>query len=170
MKQGVGMSNSSTYRLWVMRHGEAGPGRPDEQRRLTLQGEREVEKMAEWLAAYVAAQAGSSPRLLASPYRRAQQTATRLGEALSVPVETLPLITPDDAPEAVIEWLLTQTDKQLILVSHMPLVGELAAMLVEGHTARGIGFPTAGVAELTAPVWASGCAHLKRFVHPGQLR
>ena len=86
-----------------------------------------------------------------------------------MPVETLPLITPDDAPEAVIDWLLEQSDERLILVSHMPLVGELAETLVDGRSARGVGFPTAGLAEFTAPVWAKGCAQLTRFLHPGQL-
>ncbi|MDR5873891.1 phosphohistidine phosphatase SixA [Halomonas sp. CUBES01] len=158
-----------TQRLWLMRHGEAGPGRPDEQRTLTPHGEQEVAKVADWLAARYTAQGWPTPRLLASPFRRAQQSAARLAQALAVPVETLPLITPDDPPEAVVEWLLEQADAPLILVSHMPLVGALTETLVEGRTARGMGFPTAGLVELTAPVWASGCAQLQRFVHPGQL-
>lgn len=163
------MNDSPSQQLWIMRHGEAGPGRPDEQRTLTPNGEQEVTKVGEWLAAHIAAHAGAPPRLLSSPYRRAQQTASRLSEALSVPVETLPLITPDDAPEAVIDWLVEQTDERLILVSHMPLVGELAETLVDGRSARGVGFPTAGLAEFAAPVWAKGCARLTRFLHPGQL-
>ncbi|MGM0856000.1 MAG: phosphohistidine phosphatase SixA [Pseudomonadota bacterium] len=158
-----------TQRLWLMRHGEAGPGRPDDQRTLTPHGEQEVAKVVDWLATHYSAQGWPTPRLLASPFRRAQQSAAQLAQALAVPVETLPLITPDDPPETVVEWLLEQTDAQLILVSHMPLVGALTETLVEGRTARAIGFPTAGLAELTAPVWASGCAQLQRFVHPGQL-
>lgn len=156
-------------RLWLMRHGEAGPGRPDDQRTLTAHGEQEVAKVADWLATHYRAQGGSTPRLLASPFRRAQQSAAKLAQALAVPVETLPLITPDDPPEAVMEWLLEQTDAQLILVSHMPLVGVLTETLVEGRTARGVGFPTAGLAELEADVWAAGCAQLKRFIQPSQL-
>ncbi|SDN20288.1 phosphohistidine phosphatase SixA [Vreelandella arcis] len=163
------MTDSAAQRLWLMRHGEAGPGQPDEQRSLTAQGEREAAQMATWLAEHYVAQSWAPPRLLASPFRRAQQTAAHLSKALAVPVETLPLITPDDAPDAVIEWLIEQTDERLILVSHMPLVGVLAETLVEGRSSRGVGFPTAGLAELTAPVWASGCAQLKRFVHPSQL-
>jgi phosphohistidine phosphatase SixA len=51
-------------------------------------------------------------------------------------------ITPDDAPGAVSDWLLEQPEgAPIILVSHMPLVGELAGFLVEGSPAQGVGFP-----------------------------
>ena len=56
-----------------------------------------------------------------------------------------------------------------MLVSHMPLVGDLAGLLVEGAPAQGLGFPTAAIAELEADVWAAGCAQLKRFTQPSQL-
>jgi len=154
-------------RLLVMRHGEAGPGRPDAERELTGRGGDEARRVAAWLA-------GRSDlaglRLLASPYRRARQTATIIGAALGAAVETLPIITPDDAPAAVADWLLEQPEgRPLLLVSHMPLVGALAGLLVEGRADRGLAFPTAAVAELEAEVWASGCARLVGFTTPSDL-
>ena len=156
--------------MLIMRHGEAAPGYPDHARRLTLHGEQEAEKMARWLAERVAEGELLMPRIYASPYMRAQQTAQRLCDALGTSLETLDFITPDDSPGAVSDWLLEQPEcEPIMLVSHMPLVGELTGLLVEGSPAQGVGFPTAAIAELEADVWAAGCAQLKRFTQPSQF-
>ncbi|TVP48841.1 MAG: phosphohistidine phosphatase SixA [Halomonas sp.] len=155
----------------LMRHGEAAPGYPDTARRLTARGEQEAEKMASWLSGRVAEGELAMPRLYVSPYARAQQTAQHLCDALGISLETLDFITPDDSPGAVSDWLLEQPegDTPIMLVSHMPLVGDLAGLLVEGSPEQGIGFPTAAIAEFEADVWAAGCAQLKRFTQPSQL-
>lgn len=153
--------------LLVMRHGEAGHGVPDAERELTARGRREAERMAAWLADR---EDLAGLRLLASPYRRARQTAAIVGQALGLEAEALSLITPDDPPRAVADWLLAQPQgRPLLLVSHMPLVGALTGLLVEGRVDRGLGFPTAAVAELEADVWAAGCARLARFITPSDL-
>ncbi|MFO8044331.1 MAG: histidine phosphatase family protein [Halomonas sp.] len=153
--------------LLILRHGEAGPGVPDVERELTGQGRREVMRMAAWLATRDEL---AGLRLLASPYCRARQTAAIIGEALDVAVETLPIITPDAPPSAVVDWLLAQSEGYpLMLVSHMPLVGALTGLLGEGRSERGPGFPTAALAELEAEVWAAGCARLTRFTAPADL-
>ncbi|KGE79183.1 phosphohistidine phosphatase SixA [Halomonas sp. ND22Bw] len=155
--------------LLIMRHGEAAPGSPDAARELTVRGQEEAAGMGAWLAGRTDLDLARL-RLVASPYRRAQQTAERVGEALGVPVETLPCITPDDPPQTVVDWLLEQDDdRPLMLVSHMPLVGALTGLLVEGRGDRGLGFPTAAVAELDAEVRAAGCARLARFTSPADI-
>ncbi|MCL7940032.1 phosphohistidine phosphatase SixA [Halomonas sp. ATCH28] len=156
-------------RLLIMRHGEAAPGRPDAERELTPRGEEEAQRMGRWLAAREDLDL-SRLRLLASPYVRARQTAERIAEPLGLAVEPLPIITPDDPPESVLEWLLGEVeDRPLMLVSHMPLVGMLSGLLVEGRADRGPGFPTGAVAELDADVFAAGCARLARFTAPTDL-
>lgn len=156
-------------RLLVMRHGEAGSGRPDAERTLSPRGEEEARRMGRWLAARDDLDLRRL-RLLTSPYVRARQTAAWIAEPLELLVESLPIITPDDLPEGVVEWLLEQPEGQpLMLVSHMPLVGNLAGLLVEGRVDRGFGFPTAGLAELDADVLAAGCARLARFTAPADL-
>jgi len=126
--------------------------------------------MARWLASRVEQGELTLPMLYASPYVRAQQTAQRISDALGVPLNTLSFITPEDPPSDVSEWLLThRDDAPIMLVSHMPLVGDLAGLLVEGAPSQGVGFPTAAIAELEADVWAAGCAQLKRFTQPSQL-
>lgn len=153
-------------RLYVMRHGDAGPGRPDHERELTARGHAEAGRMAEWFSR----QSLEGARLFSSPYRRARQTAAHVAGALGIDTVELPIITPDDSPGAVCDWLLDMSDGQpIVLVSHMPLVGLLTGQLVEGRSDRGLAFPTAAVAELESEVWAAGCARLLRFMAPHDL-
>ncbi|WP_168016954.1 phosphohistidine phosphatase SixA [Halomonas salinarum] len=156
--------------LWIMRHGEAASGRPDAERTLTEAGRRESAAMADWLAQRLVDEGLATPRVLASPYRRAQQTATLMAERLGVAVETLPLITPDDPVGPILDWLIDtqeQTPGPLLLVSHMPLVGVLTAQLTDGSRAPGLGFPTAAIARLESDVFAAGCARLIGLEAPG---
>lgn len=155
--------------LLIMRHAEAAPGFPDSQRPLTPHGEREAAAMARWLAERMEKD-DARPILYASPYARAQQTAELIGKALGCPVATLETITPEDDPIGVAEWLLAQPEgAPIMLISHMPLVGNLTGLLVEGRPEQGVGFATAAIAELEADVWAAGCARLTRFTQPSQL-
>lgn len=156
-------------RLLVMRHGQAVPGSPDASRTLTTQGKAEVARMAACLAGHDDLD-HFRLRILASPYRRAQQTAEVIAKALDCEFETLSIIAPDDSPMAVVDWLLEQdSGDPLLLVSHMPLVGDLASLLVEGRLHAGPSFPTASIAELEADVFAAGCARLIRLISPADL-
>lgn len=158
-------------RLWLMRHGEAAAGHPDWRRELTERGRGEVLLMSTWLAQALDHEERKHLRLVASPYVRAQQSARIVAETLDSDVETLDCITPDDSPLTVIDWLQTEAGgSPILLVSHMPLVGELTACLVGSAHGQGVGFATAGVAELEAGVWAAGCADLQAWQSPGALR
>lgn len=152
-------------RLWIMRHGEAAPGAPDSARRLTPLGEQQVATMARRLAQRQADGEPAVTRIITSPFVRARQTAGVMGEALRLGVETLSGITSDDSPQAFCDWLVGQSGN-LLMISHMPLVGALAGLLLEGRHDQGMAFPTAGIAELDADVWAGGCARLVRFNAP----
>ncbi|GAA3897754.1 phosphohistidine phosphatase SixA [Halomonas cibimaris] len=152
-------------RLWIMRHGEAGDTAPDSARELTPHGKRQVADMADRLARRCETQALPVTRIVTSPYVRARQTAAVMGQALGVAVETLSGITPEDSPRAFCDWLANQPGN-LLVVSHMPLVGALAGLLVEGREDQGRAFPTAGIAELDADVWAAGCARQVTFSAP----
>ncbi|WNK21377.1 phosphohistidine phosphatase SixA [Halomonas piscis] len=151
--------------LWIMRHGEAADGSPDSARPLTADGEQQASLMANRLAERCRADDAAVTRIVTSPYLRARQTAAIMGEALGVAVETLSGITPEDSPQAFCDWLVNQSGN-LLMVSHMPLVGALAGLLVEGREDQGRAFPTAGIAELDADVWAAGCARLVSFTAP----
>jgi len=150
--------------LAIVRHGEAAPGTPDAERRLTPRGEREAHSAGRWLAGR---ETFTGARIWTSPLRRAQQTADVIAQAMSGTAETVDGITPDDDVLALIERLTLFDDpRPLIIVSHMPLVGTLAGRLVDGAPGVGLAFPTAGIALLEAEVWAAGCASLQAFVAP----
>lgn len=156
--------------LYIMRHGEAAPGTLDSERSLTEHGEQEARAMGAWLSDMLADDVRHALRIVASPYRRAQQTARLVAAPLGLSVDTLPIITPDEPLEPVIDWLQQQVPQTpCLLVSHMPLVGALVGRLVEGDVRASRPMPTASVAALEAEVWAAGCATLRQWQSPRDL-
>jgi phosphohistidine phosphatase len=142
--------------LIIMRHGEAGYHSLDRQRELTEYGRQAV--------AEVAAQIAESPwrprTLWCSPLVRARQTAAIASEILNCPVYEKEFITPDDDPGKCLDAVLESSESQLMIVSHMPLVGSLATLFVDGHR-QGIPLMTAQAIVLDMPVAGPGCADLK---------
>jgi phosphohistidine phosphatase len=112
--------------LW--RHAEAAllrEGQDDLQRPLTAKGERQAQRMAEWLNQRLA----HSTRILASPALRTQQTAKALGKNFKT-VEAL-------APEASVEAILKaarwpDASESVLIVGHQPTLGLVAAQLLTG--------------------------------------
>jgi len=143
-------------KLIIMRHGEAGYHSLDRQRELTAHGRQTV--------AAVAAEIAESPWrpviIWSSPLVRARQTAAIVSEILNCPVIEKSFITPDDDPGQSLDALLEATDSPLMIVSHMPLVGSLATLFVDGHR-KGIPLMTAQAIVLDMPVVGPGCADLK---------
>lgn len=142
--------------LLVMRHGEAGWH--------TLDRERELTEAGREAAGRVAAQIAESPwrpqLIWSSPLVRARQTAAIASEILNCEVIEKGFITPDDDPGLCLDHLIDQSASPLMLVSHMPLVGSLSTLLVDGHR-RGIPFMTAQTVVLEMPVAGPGCADLR---------
>jgi len=142
--------------LIIMRHGEAGWHTIDQQRELTEMGRRDV--------AAVAADIAGSPfrpeRIWCSPYTRARQTAAIVSEVLNCPVEEKLFITPDDDPGQCFDALLDNHTSPLMVISHMPFVGALSTLFVDGHR-RGLPFMTSQAVVLDMPVVGPGCADLK---------
>ena len=109
--------------LW--RHADAAEGEPDLGRNLTSKGRKQAARVAKWLLARLP----SRFSVLASPARRAQETAAALG----VPFKTIEAL----APGAGIEEILgaagwPEARKPVILVGHQPDFGRAAAFLVSG--------------------------------------
>jgi phosphohistidine phosphatase len=109
--------------LW--RHAEAEDGPPDLERRLTPRGHKHAARVAEWLLQRLPAKFV----VLASPARRAQETALALGVAFKT-VERL-------APGASVAQILEAAgwpDRKnaVVVVGHQPDLGRAAAHLVSG--------------------------------------
>ncbi|HEX6703664.1 MAG TPA: phosphohistidine phosphatase SixA [Albitalea sp.] len=112
--------------LW--RHAEAHvirDGQSDLERALTSKGERQAQRMGEWMNQRIA----HSTRILVSPALRCQQTAKALGRSF----KTLETIAPDAPPEAVIKaarW--PDGTEPVLVVGHQPTLGLVAALLLTG--------------------------------------
>ena len=113
--------------LW--RHAEAvveKEGQSDLERALTTKGERQAQRMAEWLNQRIA----HSTRILVSPALRSQQTA----HALSKTFKTVAAIAPDASVEAVLKaarW--PDATEPVLVVGHQPTLGLVAAQLLCGQ-------------------------------------
>ena len=112
--------------LW--RHADAEDGIPDEARKLTPKGVKQAERMAAWLRERLPQHA----HILASPARRAQQTA----QALSTKFKTSSALGTLTTPQA----LLTATGwpdggGTVVVVGHQPTLGAAAALALTGTAA-----------------------------------
>ncbi|MDX5299432.1 MAG: phosphohistidine phosphatase SixA [Gammaproteobacteria bacterium] len=117
-------------KLFLLRHGEAGSHARDFDRELTTRG---LEQTRSVLAR--CADAGVSPaRIWTSPLIRARQTAAEAESLWELKAEIQPFITPDDDPQKVLAALgaLEANHPPLLIVSHMPLLGLLSGLLLDG--------------------------------------
>jgi phosphohistidine phosphatase len=107
--------------LW--RHADAEAGADDLARRLTPKGHAQAGAMARWLRRHL------PPEfiVLASPARRARQTA----EALHAVIQTEARLAPGASVHAIVETARKHRDKGLVIVvGHQPDLGCAAAHLV----------------------------------------
>ncbi|WP_053146103.1 phosphohistidine phosphatase SixA [Pseudomonas sp. P97.38] len=149
-------------KLWVLRHGEAEPygNCPDPERALTEHGREQVLRSAAHLIGQPLA------AIYVSPYRRAQQTAQLVRQALGFEPQliTVNWLTPETRPQKVLEHLADQAP--VLLVSHNPLVGSLLGLLQHGHLQQPEQVQTAGLAELEGDLPLAGAMTLKALRHP----
>lgn len=135
--------------IFVMRHGQAEMrAASDALRPLTEAGIKEAKVIGQWLSNKEL----TFDCIFVSPYLRAQQTADAVISQL-VHIgkrETLSLITPEDSPKVVHDYLdaicAENNYQKVLLVSHMPLVSYLVAELTsDNHMPI---FQTASIAEI----------------------
>ncbi len=110
--------------LW--RHAEAvleRDGEDDLTRALTPKGERQAQRMADWLNHRMA----RSTRILVSPALRCQQTAKALGRAF----KTVDALAPSGTPEGILKaarW--PDGPEPVFVIGHQPTLGLVAAQLL----------------------------------------
>ena len=113
----------SAMDLILWRHAEAvddADGSDDLERPLTAKGERQAQRMAQWLNQHMP----SSTRVLVSPARRAQQTA----QALERKFKTVAALAPDGTVDgAAAARALARAKEPVLVVGHQPTLGLAAA-------------------------------------------
>jgi phosphohistidine phosphatase len=115
--------------LW--RHAEAeelDASGQDLDRALTSKGERQAQRVAQWLDQRLPA----GTRILVSPAKRAQQTAAPLA-ALGRKCKTVQDIAPGHGAANVLaaaDW--PESRQPVLIVGHQPALGEVAAWLIGG--------------------------------------
>lgn len=137
--------------LYVLRHGKAGEGYPDELRELTQNGRDDVRQVVTERSDDI-----SPPvQIQASPLVRAQQTAEIVADvvASTAKIETNECLTPWSSP---MEFLHSLDDSlpSVLIASHQPFVSELVAHLTDQH----IAMPTSTLVaiELNYPAEGGG--------------
>lgn len=148
--------------IWVMRHGEASfNAQMDNQRSLTDNGQKMAIKQGEWLGKRLLEQQVSFDKILVSPYLRTQQTLEKVQEGLQrvkfsekfanleQAIETWDGITPSGNIDNVLnylDFLRNEGAKNVLVISHLPLVYDLVHVLTQGQST--VHFYPAVIAEV----------------------
>ena len=139
--------------LYVVRHGEAvryAPG-GDAERPLTNEGARQVEAVARGLRGLGV----ELDALLASPLRRAQQTARLLADGLGgkLALETEPVLDGTANAAAILHHLAhaVRSRARVVIVGHQPVLGELVGLASAGAGGGAVALAPACVARLAFP-------------------
>jgi phosphohistidine phosphatase len=130
-------------RLYLVRHAEAAPGRPDELRALTPHGREAARELGRRLRE----ETGGVDAVLSSPLLRARETAEAIARELEVEAEPVELLAPG-ATEADVLAAVEGRGSVVVTVGHQPDCGKVAAALRGGEEPP---FPPAGVVRLDLP-------------------
>ena len=113
--------------LIFWRHAEtlqAVEGQTDAERELSARGERQAQRMAQWLER----QLPESTKILCCPTVRAEQTVMPLGRKYKLRDELSPNASIDDVL-SLVQWPMNK--HIVLLVTHQPLIGEMIRKLLE---------------------------------------
>lgn len=154
--------------LYLLRHGEAERHvSRDAERQLTDKGRSDLEKIGQFILQRELA----IDLIVTSPYKRAQQTTTIITNSLglSQPILTNSILEPDESPQAVIKWINTLPQQDILLVSHQPLLGLIISFLLTGHLQAPLEISPGTLVALSAEVMQAGAASLQTICAPNSL-
>ena len=147
--------------LYLVRHGIAEPGDPyDQNRQLTERGLAQAAGAARWIQQQLSGEA----QVWASPYVRTQQTGRPIAELLECDLVSHSCLEPDQTAQKVVDDLSAQTGS-IVLVTHLPLVGRLASLLIDGQVLDQPWSP-AEVWQLKGDVFAAACLESAAVWYP----
>jgi phosphohistidine phosphatase len=118
----------SIVELLLWRHADAEDGIPDAARALTRKGLKQAKQVADWLRPHLTGDC----LILASPAKRAQQTA----DALNLPYTTERRIgLQADVTDIIAAANWPKRCGKVVVVGHQPTLGQTAAWLLSGEPA-----------------------------------
>ena len=143
------MTRKRSLEIWLLRHAKAekgGPGTPDEERALTPGGRRKMRAMA----GAIARQRPDFDAILTSPLRRARQTAEPVARALDSDEKLMHTnaLSPWADPKEILEEIEKRSLSRVLLVGHMPHLGQLLGYLLTGQTGTGVEFKKGALARV----------------------
>ena len=109
--------------LW--RHAEAEDGLPDATRKLTDKGLKQAQAMADWLKTKLP----KNTRVLVSPSKRTQQTASALVSNYEATIE---VGIGASAKSILVAAGWPDAKAPVVVVGHQPTLGEVASLLLSG--------------------------------------
>jgi phosphohistidine phosphatase len=108
-------------------------------------------------------------KVFVSPYLRAQQSFKQVLQwlAKNIDVKTLDLITPDNDPSEVLEYLMLNCtgEEDILLVCHQPLAGRLISLICDGND-YGMSLNTSTIGALECTIAAANCGDLLWLKEP----
>jgi len=146
--------------LYLMQHALAYPAGDNAERALTPEGIEQAKLTARGIKRLGL----SFDLIIASPKRRAQQTAALIAEAVRYPysdIMTTEAVLPDRQPDQFLNLLQKEsTDSRVLVVGHLPFLTGLASSLIGGGELL---FENAGLSclEMTGPKTARLSFHLQ---------
>jgi phosphohistidine phosphatase len=136
-------------KLLIIRHGPAGDraeweaeGRDDRLRPLTLEGKKEMRRVAKGLAALVT----KIDQLATSPLVRAVQSAEIVATEYDCDVVTVEALAPGNDPDQVVKWLRGQRGETIAIVGHEPDLSALIGYLLTAKPASFVTLKKSGTA------------------------
>lgn len=150
--------------LYIVRHGQAASGQEHPERPLTEKGRADVTKLAEFLKPMNI----SVDAVWHSGKTRAEQTAEILASAVhgKIDITKRKDLSPD-GPVEDIAAELSASDKNIMIVGHLPFVTRLLSYLTIGKEDEAAGFNESALACLERD--HGGKWWLTWMVHPGML-
>ena len=140
----------------------------DTKRPLTDEGRKKMKQATEGLRRVVE----TIDLIAASPLVRAQQTAEILSDAYSVPIKTIPALSPGQSPAALADWLGGETRRRVVaVVGHEPGLSCAVSWFLTGSDSPIMEMKKGGVCllDLSAGV-GPGTASLLWLLWPSHLR